>query len=293
MTGAAGATGEKGEKGEKGETGATGPSGGPSGPTGASGATGSAGATGPAGMTGPAGTTGPSGATGEKGEPGPAGGPTGPTGPTGPEGKGGGGGGTTGATGPTGPEGKPGPTGPTGPEGSGGGGKSRENVTENEVVAGVTLIEGCLKSHAMETGAWSANISAPSGAPQVQAMGVVSYPIELCPGEAIVESKLHYLNEPESETVGAQEGCLGSTEEPIAEPENLCVFTGGFKGSVEKLWKNVKFNGILTDSGTQKAAGASGQEIQFRTKTYGELKVEKLTEEAFMSAGGSWAVTAK
>jgi hypothetical protein len=224
---------------------------------------------------------------------------TGPTGPTGPPGgsTGPGGTGPTGPAGPTGEKGATGATGPTGEKGAtgppGGGGAGRENVTENEIVPGVTITTGCLKSHAMETGAWSTYISAASGNPQVQAMGAVSYPIELCPGETIEESKIHYENEPESEVVGSQPGCLGSTEEPIAEPGNLCVFTGGFKGSVEKLWKDVKFFNIASNQGGIKVAGASGQEVIFRTKQFGETKVEKLTEEAYMSAGGGWAVTAK
>jgi hypothetical protein len=222
-------------------------------------------------VTGPTGAEGPHGPQGPKGE-------TGPTGPAG----------AAGGTGPTGATGEKGPTGATGPTG-GGSGKSRENVTENEIVPGVTIIQGCLKSHAMETGAWALNIATPVKGPQVQAMGAISYEPTLCPGEVLM---LTYETEPESEVVGSKPGCLGSTGEPIAEPGHLCVFTGGFKGAVEKEWKNVKFNGIRANNGNEETA-ISGQVVIYRTTEFKETapSLENL-KASYMSAAGGWAATA-
>jgi hypothetical protein len=321
--GPTGATGPEGPAGATGATGAQGPIGaqgpqGKEGPTGKEGATGPEGKTGPAGPTGPegpAGATGGTGPTGPEGPHGPQGpqgnpgvagntGPTGPkgesvTGPTGPEGPAGAQGpkGETGSTGPAGANGATGPEGPTGPKGEtgatgptgGGSGKSRENVTENEIVPGVTITEGCLKSHAMETGAWAIQLTTAVKGPQVQAMGAISYEPQLCPGEVLT---LTYENEAESEIVGSKPGCLGSTGEPIAEPGHLCVFTGGFKGIIEKEWKNVKFNSIRADNGNEETA-TSGQVVIYRTTEFKETapSLENL-KASYMGAAGGWAATA-
>jgi hypothetical protein len=326
-----GVTGQTGPTGGKGITGVTGPTAppGPEGPTGEVGSTGTSGAAGQTGPTGPGGTTGPEGEKGVTGATGPTGGkgitgvtgptappgpegPTGNTGPTGAPGKMGSTGptggegkqGPTGANGSEGPEGKPGhfgptgvfgltgPTGETGPEGpQGPPGPApiapAPETREKEFEVGETL-EGCLRSHAMETGTWWANIDAPAGSPQVETAGVVSYPIALCETEEI---KLVYCNEPCSEVIGLMVGCLGGPGEPIAEPGYLCVFTGEFKGTIEKQWKNAKFLEITSAVGINNQS--YGQEVIFRTSEFGESAPVKLKNEAYLGTGGGWAATAK
>jgi hypothetical protein len=305
-TGPTGPTGKTGAKGATGETGPTGPAG-ANGPTGERGVTGATGPTGPFGIEGhpgppgAAGATGPTGPTGKTGAPGPPGeaGPTGPTGregipgPTGATGAEGtegppGPAGATGATGPTGPRGATGPPGPTGitgptsPEP-----QTRENLA---TVGEPARIQGCLKSHAMETGTWWANLSAPAMAPQAQTAGVVAYPIPLCEGEVL---NLVYETEAESETIGAREGCPGYEGNLIAEPGYLCVLTGGFKGVLEKMWKNVKFFRIASPNGTNEETGPYGQEVIFRTSEFNEVMPMRIAKEAYFGSGGGWAATAK
>src|SRR5262249_43796638 len=141
-------------------------------------------------------------------------GPTGPTGATGATGAQG----VTGAAGPTGPQGPPGPTGPTGPTappGPGGGSctasvgtgaSQRKELAANEEVSGT----------------WSVPIAVPAGGPQDQAIGPVSMPCEY-PEEPATET-VTYRNEPES--LAPKAPCLGSPNEPTAEPGNLCVYRG-------------------------------------------------------------------
>jgi len=125
-------------------------------------------------------------------------------------------------------------------------------------------------------------------------MADVSFKIPLCEGELLV---LHYLNEKESEEVGAQPGCLGSPQEPFAEPGNFCAFTGGFKGVNEKVWKNAKFFKIQSTSGNSEETSAPGEMIVFRSTEFNEEKtVEKLLatkSPVYFASGGGWAVTAK
>jgi len=120
-------------------------------------------------------------------------------------------------------------------------------------------------------------------------MGTVNYTIPLCEGTLLA---LHYLNETESESVGAQAGCNGSPQEPVADPGNLCVFTGGFKGINEKQWKNAKFNKILGTNGNPEEATPAGQEIVFRTTEFKEEGPLKLAKEAYLGSGGGWQVRA-
>jgi hypothetical protein len=283
-TGSTGPAGSTGPEGEKGVTGATGP-------TGGKGVTGPTGPTAPPGPEGPTGATGPTGASGEKGSPGATGsegkqGPTGAAGAQGPEGKPGRFGATgmfglTGPTGETGPEGPPGPPGPApiAPQST-----NRENEFE---VSG--RLEGCLRSHAMETGTWWANIDAPAGSPQVETAGVVSYPIALCEGE---ELQKEYCDEICSETVALRGGgCFGAPQEPIAEPGWLCVWTGAFKGTRENQWKNAKFREITSAVGINNET--YGEEVIFRTSEFGEVTPAKLKNEAYLGTGGGWAATAK
>jgi hypothetical protein len=274
-------TGPPGKNGVNGATGGNGKDGG-------SGSQGVAGATGPTGPVG-AGTSGERGATG----------PSGQKGATGPTGGGGGGEGTTGATGPTGPEGKTGATGPTGPPGSGGtGGTGSAEATSF----------GALEKGKQETGGWAVWISAASGAPQVQAAAVLSFPIPL---KKNAKYKVTYRNAEEALAPAAP--CLGSVNEPNAEAGNLCVYRGGNFGSLESEDKNVtngkganakpffeEFvgNEQYTSGSETSGEGNSGdlgidlvwRTLQF-TKEGGE--VATLSATSYTAAHGSWAIRTK
>ena len=270
ITGPTGPTGEAGRSGATGATGANGATGG-TGPTGQEGATG---VTGRSGSTGPTGATGPEGRCTGCGCPGflcppPQPGPTGATGPAG----------ATGATGANGSEGKTGPTGPTGP--------SPIACACNEQA---TSFGKSLASGKTERGVWSALISEPAGAPQTQAMGVVSYAIATAK-----VTKATYRNEVQAEVPVPP--CMGNVNEPAAEKGNLCVYRGGNVGSKESDDKNAKFATFEEPIGTEgTVAGLLGALIVFRTEE-GVFEVGQptinLSKPAYVDAGGSWAVTAE
>jgi hypothetical protein len=203
--------------------------------------------------------------------------------------------GTNGATGSKGATGLSGSTGQQGPTGPSGVGVSREAC---EMVNVPTEHISCfLKSKATETGGWSATMRATSGTEQAETQGVVSFPIPLKVGEKV---KLNYRNEEQSKTATAP--CLGSVNEPLAEPGNLCVYRGGGGfGSKEKgIDRNAKFARFedffgesFTETGLANS-GDQGVDIVFRTTQYDEeTPITSLKAEAILNAKGSWAVTAK
>jgi hypothetical protein len=198
--------------------------------------------------------------------------------------------GATGPTGPAGPTGAEGKAGPTGPTGTGGGGSGRETS------------EGTLASGKSETGAWAASIDAPSGAPQAQADGVISFPIPLQKSEELAGLKIVYRNA--EQVLKPTAPCLGSTDEPVVEKGNLCVYRGGAGvGSQETIDKGVEsknpgFESIFGEKLTEIEAskGRLGLDIVFRTKQFNTTPggaPATLTENAYMVAHGSWAVTEK
>jgi hypothetical protein len=156
--------------------------------------------------------------------------------------------------------------------------------------------EGRLSSKKSESGGWSATISVPSGGPQTQADGVVSFSIPLARGEKV---KFTYRNE--REALEPRAPCLGSVNEPVAEPGNLCVYRGGAGfGSKENEDRNAKFvqfedffGETIKETG-EANSGDLGVLIIFRTNEFategGHLALAK---EAHLTASGSWAVTAK
>jgi hypothetical protein len=259
-------------------------------------------APGPQGLTGPtgAGLRGGAGPEGSTGPTGPLGGPTGPTGEKGS--------GSTGTTGPTGPgPGTPGPTGPTGPSGTGGtggtGGGTGTLREECVVVKGPPEHFNCfLKSKGTETGLWSATLRAPAGTEQGQTQAAISYPIALKEHEAV---KLTYRTEPQSTAPNSP--CLGSPDEPFAEPGNLCTYRGGAEAGAKEtgsevgnIDKNVKFTNFadalgeeITTTGLANA-GVGGIDVVFRTDEFSkEIAIGKIALESNLNAKGSWAVTAK
>ena len=156
--------------------------------------------------------------------------------------------------------------------------------------------EGRLAPKKSESGGWSATISVPSGGPQTQADGVVSFPTPLPRGEKV---KFTYRNE--REALEPKAPCLGSVNEPVAEPGNLCVYRGGAGfGSKENEDRNTKFvqfedffGETIRETG-EANSGDLGVLIIFRTNEFGvEGAHLTLAKEAELTAAGSWAVTAK
>jgi hypothetical protein len=141
---------------------------------------------------------------------------------------------------------------------------------------------------------------AATGTEQAETQGVVSFPIPLKVNEQV---KLNYRTEEQSTTPTAP--CLGSVNEPIAEPGNLCAYRGGGGfGSKEKngasIDKNAnfaRFEDFFGESFIETGllnSGDLGVDIVFRTTEYSEeTPVTSLKAEAILNAKGSWAVTAK
>jgi hypothetical protein len=153
--------------------------------------------------------------------------------------------------------------------------------------------ESCtLPSKASEEGTWAVSISAGMGMPQVQALGTVSYPIRLKP-EAKIET--HYRSGQVAEE--PERPCLGAVNEPLVEPGYLCVYRGLAFGREEKQHKKAHFVKFETPQGRQveTETGASGELIVFRAPIFGFKEEgttpETLKAQAYLSAGGTWAVT--
>jgi hypothetical protein len=150
---------------------------------------------------------------------------------------------------------------------------------------------GTLAAGKSETGGWSAAISVPAGGPQMQADGVISYPVQLAE-----RPKAVYLSEKESEepTKAAERGCPGNVNQPEAKPGFLCVFTGGSQGSKESQWKNAKFAAFEEPNGVEsEEGGRTATLVVFRTGEFSLGAPVKLLQEAMLTAAGSWAVTAR
>jgi hypothetical protein len=156
--------------------------------------------------------------------------------------------------------------------------------------------EGRLSSKRSESGGWSATISVPSGGPQTQADGVVSFPIPLAKGE-----KVKFTYRTEREALEPKAPCLGSVNEPVAEPGNLCVYRGGAglgsKENEDRNAKFVQFEDFFGETINETGEGNSGDLgvlIVFRTNEFAtEGPRLALAKEAHLTAAGSWAVTAK
>jgi hypothetical protein len=157
-------------------------------------------------------------------------------------------------------------------------------------------LEGRLSSKKSESSGWSATISVPVGGPQTQADGVVSFPIPLAKGEKV---KFTYRNE--REALGPTAPCLGSVNEPVAEPGNLCVYRGGAgygsKENEDANAKFVQFEDFFGETVNETGEGNSGDLgvlIIFRTNEFGKEGAHlTLAKEAHLTASGSWGVTAK
>ena len=157
--------------------------------------------------------------------------------------------------------------------------------------------KGTLGSKGSESGTWSVTISEPAGAPQTQAEGSISLPIPLSEGERL---KVVYRNE--AQALEPKAPCVGSPNEPVADPGYLCVYRAGGFGSRESEDKNAKFfdfqdalgDSIASGTETKGAAGHTGILIVFRTDEFDAAgKPIVLAKEARLTASGSWSVMAK
>jgi hypothetical protein len=161
-----------------------------------------------------------------------------------------------------------------------------------------------LPSGYQESGTWSANVSAVTGAPQVQVTAAITFPVRLKKG-AVVKAVYRNVKEDEAPMVP----CAGSPTEPFVSAGTLCVYRGfAFKGGLETQDRNMAFFTLVEPNGensaTEGRAGNLGEGVVFRsvnnTPEFKELSpVESeaaygtITEAAYLSAFGSWAVTEK
>jgi hypothetical protein len=151
-----------------------------------------------------------------------------------------------------------------------------------------------------ETGTWAVSASAPTGAPQVQAQGAISFPVQLKKGTTV---KPVYRTTVQSENPVAP--CLGMPIEPRAAAGNLCVYRSeGDKGGLETQDQNTTFHAILNENGVDTAienkVGELGAAVVFRsTENSPSFKEEPgeepgiITHAAYSQAMGTWAVTEK
>jgi hypothetical protein len=152
---------------------------------------------------------------------------------------------------------------------------------------------------------WSAHISVPTGGPQAESDGVVSfnpkYPIE--PSTL----KMKYKNEAESQSPVLP--CIGSPNEPVAQKGNLCVLRG-LSTEKEAADKEIIEPGAeVTSAGTfavpngefllnnaecnkENGQCQTGLLVVFRTKGFVEAGGGTVAAPAYLNASGSWAVTA-
>jgi Collagen triple helix repeat (20 copies) len=203
---------------------------------------------------GPRGPAGKNGTNGTNGMPGTAG-AAGAKGETGPQG----------AQGPEGPQGSQGPAGGAGPQGP----------------PGTTGFTKVLPPEETETGTWSVaafKIEHPIYAP-------ISFAIPL----PAASSKAFFFNEAETAARSfGSSGCklgptnTGTVAEPKAPLGTLCVFEGGQE---PKAPEAAKFTGVfpVTEQGAVLGYSPTGALLAYRAE--GE-------EEAYISAHGTWAVTA-
>ena len=133
--------------------------------------------------------------------------------------------------------------------------------------------------------------------PQGEADGTASFPCEYPEEPATL--KVTYKDEAENTTVKAP--CLGSTNEPDAEPGNLCA-TRGSGIPKEPTDGEVKFIQFTTPFGEEFKSGTSlssesdqgrvGMLLQFRTTKFNAAGTETIPTAIHFQAKGSWAVRA-
>jgi hypothetical protein len=156
-----------------------------------------------------------------------------------------------------------------------------------------------------EAGTWEAKLAVPSGGPQAEADGVVSFDPRYPEATAL---KVVYKNEAESKTVTPP--CSGSVNEPVAEHGNLCVYRGEQKGSEAVEDKNIKEPGaavapegafaapkgeFIVNKGSCVTAADNCQTgilVIFRSAQFAEPTPVTVAAATSLNARGSWTVTA-
>jgi len=193
---------------------------------------------------------------GPKGATGPAG-PAGAQGPAGPAGAKGdaGANGSNGGVGATGPAGLPGAKGATGATGATG-------------FAGFTET---LPPGKTETGTWAANVNPVESS--VLHRVPISFPIPL----PAPSPEAHFLNAEDTANEAGTGGCTGSVAQPTAPPGTLCLYTYE-EEAIRILGRFFVYNGEL---GYQRSGTIFSFELNGSTG-----------EPAYLTAAGSWAVTA-
>jgi hypothetical protein len=266
---------------------------GPQGPQGQQGIPGANGAAGPLGFQGVPGVSGSNGANG------PGVGATGATGPIGAAGSNGANGSNGSGTGGGGATGPTGPAGANGSNGSGGGGGGAANACALETNS-VGQKENVLQKGQSEAGTWSATISDPAGAHQTQTQGAVTYACRDKETPSVV-----YLNETQVREPGTITGCVGETDEPVAEEGFACFYQGMFAtvGGLKTEWENTKFFALEDPNGVRNVeaegvagtgGGKIGEMVVFRTNEFNETTpIKSIAKESYLNAGGSYAVKDK
>ncbi len=174
-----------------------------------------------------------------------------------------------------------------------------QNVTQKLALtvkgtASKEFLETTAKKAKVETeskGEAQVSVTVPGGH-QAETIGVVSYPIPLNPHYKVTAV---YRNE--AQTNEPEAPCLGSAEEPGAEPGFLCIYSGEAFGEKESEWENAEFFGFQspggrTTSGLESKGGILGESIVFRSKEFNEeAPILHIKAQAYLNTGGSWAVT--
>jgi hypothetical protein len=170
-------------------------------------------------------------------------------------------------------------------------------VTGPTGLSGRETAEGYLAPKALETGTWSAVINAGVGMHQEQALANISYPIPL---SRFTQTKPTAIYRNEQQAKEPTFPCEGSVEKPMAAEGALCVFRGAANfGSNEKEDQNAAFYEFLTPAGENVVGGGRvGTMIAFRTTEFEEgvatgTPPVTLNHNAYLSAGGSWALRSK
>ena len=202
----------------------------------------------------------------------------GPRGPAGPKGATG----ATGATGPAGTVGATGPAGPTGTAGTGSEGKEgKEGKVGGEGKEGKSGFTKTLPTGATETGEFAFAQDGPIEQGHSELRTAISFPIPLA-----ATAVPHFIGQEEGEgepKANLPSGCTGTSEKPVAEAGNLCIFAKFVQAATFESFE---------DGGTNSTSvtGLTGDTMFFE----GE-KVEPFPGGGLETpqAIGTWAVTAE
>jgi hypothetical protein len=159
----------------------------------------------------------------------------------------------------------------------------------------------CLPQKTREQGGWSATINVSAKGPQEQVDAPASYAIPLCETyttktEGVKTGKTQAVYRTSKEAEAPEPPCVGSPNEPIAEPGFTCFYRADQFGQKESEDKNAgfavlqDFDGNVTVAG-EEAGGLIGENVVFRTKEFNaEKPISEIVKFAQLTASGSWSV---